>query len=317
MPQHLWPGDRDHRRQPRRDRALLSICGAYPWWSLAIFALCVYVVHGILVYGEDERPAPDRLPETHSKGLAEARFACAALRGRVSPASLGLPERMSTQLRPSGHAGGAPRCPSLDFFAFPAPPFELLESKLLPPQGRGGAVVREEVISSLEASHGTTVVCLSAGPGWGKTTLLAQWHSRAQRPFAWVSVDEQDNDPIVLLTYVAAALDRVSPLDPGVFDALASPGVSVEATVVPRLGAALTGMSEPVVLVMDDLHVLDNPASLDAIGALTRHVLNGSQMALSARGGPALPWQPCGRGAWCSRSGRTTSAWTRRRRASS
>jgi hypothetical protein len=35
--------------------ALLSIGGANPWWSLAIFALCVYVVHGILVFGEDER----------------------------------------------------------------------------------------------------------------------------------------------------------------------------------------------------------------------------------------------------------------------
>jgi len=37
--------------------ALLSIGGAFPWWSLAMFALCVYVVHGILVYGEDERAA--------------------------------------------------------------------------------------------------------------------------------------------------------------------------------------------------------------------------------------------------------------------
>ena len=35
--------------------ALLSIGGAYPWWSLAIFALCVYVVHGIVVFGEDVR----------------------------------------------------------------------------------------------------------------------------------------------------------------------------------------------------------------------------------------------------------------------
>jgi hypothetical protein len=34
--------------------ALLSIGGAYPWWSLAVFALCVYVVHGIIVFGEDE-----------------------------------------------------------------------------------------------------------------------------------------------------------------------------------------------------------------------------------------------------------------------
>jgi hypothetical protein len=34
--------------------ALLSVGGSYPWWSLAIFALCVYVVHGIIVYGDDE-----------------------------------------------------------------------------------------------------------------------------------------------------------------------------------------------------------------------------------------------------------------------
>jgi hypothetical protein len=37
--------------------ALLSIGGAYPWWSLLVFALCVYVVHGIIVFGEDERAA--------------------------------------------------------------------------------------------------------------------------------------------------------------------------------------------------------------------------------------------------------------------
>jgi hypothetical protein len=37
--------------------ALLSIGGAFPWWSLAIFALCIYIVHGILVFGEDERVA--------------------------------------------------------------------------------------------------------------------------------------------------------------------------------------------------------------------------------------------------------------------
>ena len=35
--------------------ALLSIGGGNPWWSLAVFALCVYVVHGIVVFGEDER----------------------------------------------------------------------------------------------------------------------------------------------------------------------------------------------------------------------------------------------------------------------
>ena len=37
--------------------ALFSIGGAYPWWSLAIFVLCIYVVHGLIVFGEDERAA--------------------------------------------------------------------------------------------------------------------------------------------------------------------------------------------------------------------------------------------------------------------
>ena len=37
--------------------ALFSIGGANPWWSLIVFALCVYVVHGIVVFGEDERAA--------------------------------------------------------------------------------------------------------------------------------------------------------------------------------------------------------------------------------------------------------------------
>jgi hypothetical protein len=35
--------------------ALLSIGGAYPWWSLGIFLLCIYIIHGLFIYGEDER----------------------------------------------------------------------------------------------------------------------------------------------------------------------------------------------------------------------------------------------------------------------
>jgi LuxR family transcriptional regulator, maltose regulon positive regulatory protein len=172
----------------------------------------------------------------------------------------------------------------------PEPAFELLESKLRPPRVRDETVPHEALISSLEArSDSMPIVLLSAGPGWGKTTLLAEWASRSRRPFAWVSVDERDNDPILLLRYVATALDRLSPLDPAVFDALATPGVSVEARVVPRLGAALAGIDQPVVLVLDDLHVLHDRHCLDALAELARHVPAGSQLTLSARDGPAIP----------------------------
>lgn len=66
------------------------------------------------------------------------------------------------------------------------PAFELLESKLLEPQVRDEIVPRDPLIGLLEDS-GAPVVYISAGPGWGKTTLLAQWASRSPRPFAWVS----------------------------------------------------------------------------------------------------------------------------------
>jgi LuxR family transcriptional regulator, maltose regulon positive regulatory protein len=169
-------------------------------------------------------------------------------------------------------------------------PFELLESKLRPPRTTGRGILRMALVEQLNRASHTPVVMLCAGPGYGKTTVLAQWlQSRGQRPFAWISVDQHDNDPVVLLTYVAVALDRVAPIDQGVFEALASPGASVEATVVPRLGAALAGVDTPVVLGLDDVHAIDNPQCIDAIVALAGHVPEGSQLALSARDVSALP----------------------------
>ena len=169
-------------------------------------------------------------------------------------------------------------------------PFELLESKLRPPRTSGRGIPRTALVEQLNRADDTPIVMLCAGPGYGKTTALAQWAlSREQRPFAWVSVDQHDNDPVVLLTYVAVAVDRLEPIDRGVFEALASPGASVEATVVPRLGAALASLDRPVVLGLDDVHTIGNPQCIDAIVALAGHVAEGSQLALSARDRSALP----------------------------
>ena len=81
--------------------------------------------------------------------------------------------------------------------------------------------------------------------GYGKTTLMSRWAERNGLAFAWVSFDEADNDPKVLLSYVAAALNEVEPIGERVFDALASPASSV-----PGLGplageATAVGPSSP------------------------------------------------------------------------
>jgi len=169
-------------------------------------------------------------------------------------------------------------------------PFDLLESKLRPPRASGRGITRRAVVEQLSRAADTPIVMLCAGPGYGKTTALAQWAvSMTDRPFAWISIDRHDNDPIVLLTYVAVALDRIAPIDRGVFEALASPGASIEASVVPRLGAALAAVDRPVALGLDDVHVIANPQCIDAIVALAGHVAEGSQLVLSARDGSALP----------------------------
>src|SRR5262245_20602154 len=116
--------------------------------------------------------------------------------------------------------------------------FDLYPSKLHRPPTRPGTV-RRSLIRRLADGHPRPIVSVVAGPGYGKTTLLSQWAEAADQAFAWVSVDQGDNDPKVLLTYVAEALDAVEPIDRGVFDALASPTSSVPGSVVPRLGSAL------------------------------------------------------------------------------
>src|SRR4029077_6046138 len=127
-----------------------------------------------------------------------------------------------------------------------------------------------------------------APPGYGKTTLLSQWAGRQEGNFAWVSADEKDNDPKVLLSYVAAALDRVQPIGQRVFEALASPVSSVPGSVVPRLGSALWSVTVPVVLILDDVHLLTNRECRDALSVLAGHVRPGSRLVLAGRGEATL-----------------------------
>jgi LuxR family maltose regulon positive regulatory protein len=133
------------------------------------------------------------------------------------------------------------------------------------------------------------VVVICAPAGYGKTVLAAEWAGRDRRPFVWLSIDPQDNDPAVLLTYLAVGLDRVEPIDPAVLGALASRGASITQTVLPRLGAALSDKALPVVMVLDDVQLLHDQEGLDAVAVLVDHLPPGSQLVVLSRGELPLP----------------------------
>ena len=168
------------------------------------------------------------------------------------------------------------------------PAFDLVASKLRRPLIRPGTVRRSSLIQRLGQGGSRPIVSVVAPAGYGKTTLLSQWAERNGQAVAWVSVDEADNDPKVLLSYVAAALDAVEPIDERVFDALASPVSSVPGSVVPRLGLAFSSMTSPVVLVLDDVHVLQNRECRAALSVLADHVPSGSRLAFAGRAEPPL-----------------------------
>ena len=170
------------------------------------------------------------------------------------------------------------------------PPFDFLESRVLVPALRAGMVSRTALVNRLRATT-TPVATLVAPAGYGKTTLLAQWAERDPRTFVWVTVDERDNDPVVLLRHIAAALMREGPLDERVLNALRVSAPSVWSRAVPRLAAELAARA-PTVLVLDDFNLLHSRGVLETVGALIDDEAEGSMLVASARVAPKLRLAP-------------------------
>ena len=142
------------------------------------------------------------------------------------------------------------------------------------------------------------VVLLSAPAGYGKTTLLALWRHRDERPFAWVSLEAADNDPVALIAAVIAALDPILELDPALSDHLSGPKPPTEDVVLPSLVDACAAGELTFVLVLDDLHFVTERSCHKAIGYLAERLPPGCRVALGTRTDPRLPlgsWRAHGR----------------------
>ena len=162
-----------------------------------------------------------------------------------------------------------------------------LMTKLVPPPERPGVIQRTTLISRL-ASMQSPIVVVIAPAGYGKSTAVAQWVARDERPVAWLSLDERDNDPYLLLNYLHVALDAIAPLPTEVGAAIASAGPSIWTSAVPRLGAAVAAIGR-VNLILDDFDRVTDPDGADAILSLAGHIPPGSRLILVGRTAGQLP----------------------------
>jgi len=141
----------------------------------------------------------------------------------------------------------------------------------------------------IAAGAGRPVVSVVASAGYGKTTLLAQWATAERRSVAWLTLDDLDNDPVVLLSYLAAALDRIEPIAGSLRSALAAPRHRILATALPRLTSELYRWQRPAVLILDDVHHIVDQTCLDALTSFTDQLPAGFQIGIAARTEPGLP----------------------------
>jgi len=161
----------------------------------------------------------------------------------------------------------------------------LQATKLNAPRLRPGTVRRERLTSLLAAAR-PSLSLIIAPAGFGKTSLLADWADVDPRPFAWVAIDVQDNDPAVLWSYIATALGRV--IDGG-RRSQSLEGVVREPDPAEALAAAIDGLTDELVLVLDDYHIVENDECHESVMRFVELVPPAVQVAIASRSDPPFP----------------------------
>ena len=160
-------------------------------------------------------------------------------------------------------------------------PSPLLEFKLRPPRRYPHTISRATLVERKASARRAHVVVIEAGPGYGKTTLAAEWLHRDPRRHGWYTVDGLDDDPIVFLTYVATLLGRCGANTADTLRALRLPNVRVDVA-TRELARAFAALPEPALLVFDNVHLL-SPRPHAVLQALLAATPAGTQVVLVSR----------------------------------
>jgi LuxR family transcriptional regulator, maltose regulon positive regulatory protein len=170
----------------------------------------------------------------------------------------------------------------------PAVADPILASKITAPDVPGFAVQRPRISELLAGgTRWNPLTVVTGPPGTGKTMALTLWAAAENRPVAWVALDRYDNRPESFWSYVVAALRRSGTVLPEA----PSAGAQEQATdhvFLLWLVSALAGRDLPVILVLDDFHVLTEPEVLKGLDFVLRNVGPGLRVVVSSRTDPTL-----------------------------
>jgi len=166
----------------------------------------------------------------------------------------------------------------------------LMRTKLYRPRSASDVIPRIHLIERLHAALGGQITLVCAPAGFGKTTLLTQWMQTIDHPNAWLSLDEHDNELPVFLQSLVASLQTALP---DAFEATASllnaPRILPPDHIAPVLINDLADLSDDIILVLDDYHVIHDREVHSLLELLVEHAPPQLHVVLICRSNPPLP----------------------------
>jgi len=173
----------------------------------------------------------------------------------------------------------------------------LLQTKLYRPRTRSDMIPRARLLERLNAGLGGKVTLVCASAGFGKTTLLAEWVQTIDRPTAWLSLDEDDNELRVFVRSLTAALQGVFPdafqATVSLFKAMHYPSPGEVASLIIN---DLADVPEDVILVLDDYHLIHTSEVHTLLDLLIEYLPPQLHLVLATRSDPPLPLARCAPG---------------------
>ncbi len=166
----------------------------------------------------------------------------------------------------------------------------ILATKLYLPPPRPNVVLRPRLIARLNEGLHRKLTLISAPAGFGKTTLVSEWLSGCERPIAWLSLDEGDNEPTRFLVYLMAALQTIAPtIGSGLLDVLQSLQPPTPEAILTALLNDIAILPNHFILVLDDYHMVDSHPIDQALTFLLEHLPPQMHLVITTREDPQLP----------------------------
>ena len=165
----------------------------------------------------------------------------------------------------------------------------LVATKLRPPPVREQSIPRDRLLERLRSGSDRRLTLIACPAGFGKTSLLSAWYGAeaARRRVAWLTLDEGDNDPVVLWSHAIGALRRANP-DVARSASVSSVVAPVIDLVLPRLVNELDGQDE-ITLIVDDFHRVSSEPARASVRWFIEHAPPGFHLVLASRTEPSLP----------------------------